>query len=163
MGVKCQPKAIEPSSASSAWRPTISMPIRPLRPCASPGCGELVASGACTQHRLQRERRRGSAAKRGYGTRHQRQRKIILARDPICRGCQRAESTIDDHIVRIQDGGSATDDQNQQGLCVDCHGFKTVREERDPPFGMRLRAAGQQVGEPAPYGWRNDPQFGGRQ
>jgi 5-methylcytosine-specific restriction endonuclease McrA len=116
-------------------------------------------SGRCADHRLQQERARGSASQRHYGRRHQRQRLQILARDPICRGCERAESTVDDHIVRIQDGGSPTDEQNQQGLCVECHGWKTAHEERDPFFGVRLREAGDRIGGPAPKGWRYMPEF----
>jgi len=57
---------------------------------------------------------------------------MVLARDPICRGCQRAVSTVDDHIVPITAGGSATDLDNQQGVCVPCHGFKIVAEQYDP-------------------------------
>lgn len=139
------------------------MPARPLRPCVYPGCPNLVGTGSCPDHARRREQQRGHAAKRGYGPRHQKQRKLILARDHICRGCERAPSVADDHIVPIAAGGSATDDQNQQGLCTECHGYKTAVEQRDPFFGVRLRDAGRHVGEPAPYGWRNDPQFGGGQ
>jgi 5-methylcytosine-specific restriction protein A len=121
----------------------------------------LVESGRCPQHTRAREHRRGSASRRHYDRRHRQQRLLILARDPICRGCGRAPSTVDDHIVPITAGGSKSDSLNQQGLCTDCHGWKTVREQRDPFLGIRLRAAGQLVGEPAPYGWRHDPQFTG--
>ena len=132
-----------------------------LRPCTHPGCPNLVGRGPCQDHARARERRRGYAAKRGYGSRHQKQRLIVLARDPICRGCEQAESTVDDHIVPIATGGSASDDQNQQGLCVECHGYKTAIEQRDAFFGIRLREEGQKLGEPAPHGWRHLKMFGG--
>jgi hypothetical protein len=65
--------------------------------------------------------------------------------------------------VRIQDGGSASDLDNQQGVCVNCHGFKIVAEQMDLTFGTRLREAGAVVGEPAPRGWRHLKAFGGKQ
>jgi 5-methylcytosine-specific restriction protein A len=130
------------------------MSTRPLRPCVQPGCPALVDHGRCAQHARQQEQQRGSAYTRGYTRRHQCQRVLILARDPLCRGCQQAVSTVDDHIVPIEQGGSATDEMNQQGVCTECHGWKIVREQRDPTFGRRLREAGQAVGQPAPYGWR---------
>lgn len=136
---------------------------RPLRPCVHPRCSVLVERGRCHTHERDHQRKRGSAVRRGYGTRHKRQRLLILARDPICRGCQRAPSTVDDHIVPIEASGSATDDQNQQGLCIGCHGFKTAVEQRDPFFGVRLREEGSKTGQPAPLGWRHLPAFGGAQ
>jgi len=87
---------------------------------------------------------------------------MILARDPICRGCERAPSLVDDHIVPIALGGSATDAQNQQGLCLSCHGYKTAKEQADPWFGLRLAEVGARLGgEPAPHGWRYMPALGG--
>jgi hypothetical protein len=42
------------------------MPTAALRPCATPGCLELVARGHCLQHARHHEQRRGSAHQRGY-------------------------------------------------------------------------------------------------
>lgn len=138
------------------------MPQHALRPCTAPGCPNLVGRGRCPDHALQHERQRGSAARRSYGPRHKRQRVLVLARDPICRGCDLAPSTVDDHVVPITAGGSASDDMNQQGLCTNCHGYKTAKELRDPFFGVRLRELGAAQGEPAPRGWRHLPEFGGK-
>lgn len=38
-----------------------------LRPCATPGCPELVTTGHCDAHKKQIEQKRGSASARGYG------------------------------------------------------------------------------------------------
>jgi len=135
------------------------MPTRPLHPCPAPGCSNLVGSGYCRDHQRSREQYRGTAHSRGYDRAHTRRRRLVLNRDPICRGCDHAASVVDDHIIRIQDGGSKTDMMNQQGLCSDCHGYKITAEQADPTFGTRLRTLGERNGEPAPRGWRHHPAF----
>lgn len=72
------------------------MTVRPLRPCAYPGCPKLVQPPAryCEQHR-QHERQsarqydaeRGTAHQRDYGARWRRERAMHLAREPLCRDC----------------------------------------------------------------------------
>jgi hypothetical protein len=47
-------------------RAETTMPSAPLRPCTTPGCPELVASGSCPAHARQQEQRRGTAHARGY-------------------------------------------------------------------------------------------------
>jgi len=97
-------------------------------------------------------------------------RQIILGRDPICRGCERAPSTHADHIVPRKPGAEDWSEENGQGLCGSpgrvgpggsCHSYKTAVEQRDPFFGLRLREEGKKLGEPAPPGWRYLPDFGG--
>ncbi|HUK20572.1 MAG TPA: HNH endonuclease signature motif containing protein [Gemmatimonadales bacterium] len=105
------------------------MHTKPLRPCLAPRCPELVADGYCAEHRRVRERRRGSSAKRGYDARHRRWRLLVLARDPICKGCNRTLSTDADHIVPLSKGGT-WELSNAQGLCRACHATKTFREAR---------------------------------
>ncbi len=39
---------------------------QPRRPCAQPGCRELVARGRCARHARAQDERRGSARARGY-------------------------------------------------------------------------------------------------
>lgn len=81
-----------------------------------------------------REQRRGgldyrvSASKRGYGRRHQRLRKIVLARDPICKLCHREATTDSDHIVPLSQGGK-DELSNLQGACHSCHSRKTATED----------------------------------
>jgi hypothetical protein len=90
---------------------------------------------------------RASAARRGYNGRHRNWRKLVLARDPICRGCQAAPSVLAEHIVPLNDGGSWRL-ENGQGCCLSCGNWKSWKEQRDPHFGRRLLAAG------VPKGWR---------
>jgi 5-methylcytosine-specific restriction protein A len=120
---------------------------RPRRPCRQPGCSALVERGYCDRHQrpahVQYDARRGSAAARGYGRTWQRLRRMILARDPVCRctleGCTHAPgrclrwSEHVDHIVPKARGGDDAED-NMQGLCAGCNSRKTVLE--DGGFGL---------------------------
>lgn len=54
-------------------------------------------------------------------------RLIVLARQPVCRACQRAAATEVDHIVPRRAGGP-DDISNLQGLCHHCHAVKSSRE-----------------------------------
>src|SRR5678816_2815161 len=54
------------------------MPNSPLRPCATAGCPTLVKRGHCPQHTTQINQRRGSAARRGYGSHWQRFRPYYI-------------------------------------------------------------------------------------
>ena len=72
----------------------------------------------------------------------------ILRRDIICRICNRAASTVADHI-RDHHGDEALffDPTNLQGLCKWCHDQKTGREH-----GQRNREASPQAGVPRTVG-----------
>jgi len=70
---------------------------------------------------------RPSAAVRGYGRTHQKWRLLVLHRDPVCRHCNRAESTDADHVKPLEAGGLSTL-ENGQGLCHKCHSIKTQKE-----------------------------------
>ena len=54
------------------------MPDSPLRPCATSGCPTLVRRGHCPIHTTQINHRRGSAARRGYGSHWQRFRPYYI-------------------------------------------------------------------------------------
>lgn len=112
------------------------MPSKARRLC--PKCGAIVAGpcGSCASKRAAAfDARRGTAAERGYGAHHGRWRKMVLARDPLCRhpGCG-APATDADHIVPLARGGTWSL-QNGQGLCHPHHSEKTARE--DGGFGRR--------------------------
>ena len=115
------------------------MPNDTAKPCRAFGCGALSrdGSGYCENHKGLKswgkwQHDRGSAAKRGYGARWQRLRKIALARDgEICVKClangRVSRATHVDHIKAKATGG--TDDlSNLQSLCAECHAEKTATE-----------------------------------
>jgi 5-methylcytosine-specific restriction enzyme A len=125
------------------------MPHRAKRVCCAPGCGALCDGPYCARHaatilatRRQIDRQRGSASKRGYGRRHGRWRKMILARDPLCKIAVLCDgtaiSTEADHIIPLSRGGDWSM-ENGQGACHACHSHKTALETRDAhrPGGIR--------------------------
>ncbi len=69
--------------------------------------------------------RRPSTKARGYSGTWRRIRLMVLARDPVCRMCDRAPSLHADHIIAHVPGESH-DLDNLQGLCASCHAKKGV-------------------------------------
>lgn len=108
------------------------MPRRAPTICARPGCPRLARGRYCPEHTRSRARddaaRRGTAATRGYDRAWRKLRERILARDPVCRSCDKRPSSEVDHIVPKAEGGSDHPD-NLQGLCKSCHSRKTVQED----------------------------------
>jgi len=100
-------------------------------PCHTTDCPAIARRrGRCIDCQRTYERQRGNAIQRGYGPAWQRLRKLILARDPICRdesGCG-ASSTYVDHITSRRRGGT-DDPSNLRGLCHSHHSSKTARED----------------------------------
>ncbi|MCK4302821.1 MAG: HNH endonuclease [Candidatus Eisenbacteria sp.] len=101
------------------------MPLRPLRPCAKPGCPALVReSRFCPDHakddpqlKTRREKKRDPF----YGTAAWRKtRAIFLRRNPICNRCG-AVATIAHHEKEIKDGGKPLALGNLEALCAGCH------------------------------------------
>jgi 5-methylcytosine-specific restriction protein A len=117
------------------------MPVRALKPCVKPGCGRLN----CSEHTRdqQEERRRfdqGRAAdpirRLYFSAVWLTTRRIILFRDPICKICGVAFSTVADHKIPARkyvaahggDVESFFDESNLQGVCKSCHDAKTAKE-----------------------------------
>ena len=82
------------------------MPNRPLRPCRYPGCGRLVSSGYCPEHKPLKAARRVSAQWHGWynlpvWTKQLRPNQLM--REPFCRECarhgKRVQATVVDHIT----------------------------------------------------------------
>jgi len=86
---------------------------------------------------------RGSAAHRGYGTRHRTMfRRSVLTRDPVCvtPGCH-APATVADHWPLSRrdleaQGLDPDDPRHGRGLCANCHNRSTARTQ---PGGWNQR------------------------
>ncbi len=121
------------------------MPYAAPRVCSYAGCGVVVAKGGrCEKHRNKErrefDRRRGSAASRGYGARWRRASKEFLKRNPLCVRCQEDDivepATIVDHKVPHRgDQQLFWNKRNWQPLCKQHHDRKTATE--DGGFGRR--------------------------
>lgn len=119
----------------------------PLKPCAQPGCPKLAVrcQRFCEAHSkdnyvLEGNRQKGSARYHNtpWASWYQRfpwtgpngLRYVTLARDPICKICNRAPSTVADHIVPYKGIWDLfTDLSNLQGICAPCHDRKTALED----------------------------------
>jgi 5-methylcytosine-specific restriction protein A len=104
--------------------------------CTQSGCGEIVerGHGPCRAHARQDARRRGTAARRGYGTRWKAERDAYLRLHPLCAHCLVAGRTtaasVVDHVVPHRgDARLFWLPTNRQSLCADHHGSKIAREE----------------------------------
>jgi 5-methylcytosine-specific restriction enzyme A len=110
-------------------------------PCLEPGCGELVVKGPrCPEHKREYDRETHRSTGRIYNRKRWHiLRRVILLRDPLCRICEvdgiEALSEEVDHVIAIEDGGAAWDEDNLQGLCGDCHSRKTRAEMRARTYG----------------------------
>lgn len=126
------------------------MPARPKRPCAHPGCPELVERGWCSTHAAERaererektrayDRRRGSSTARGYDWRWRKYSERFLWKHPVCAcGCGQPAEEVD-HIEPVTgpDDPRFWDPTNHQALSKTCHSRKTARENRG--FGNPAR------------------------
>ena len=122
------------------------MPTRPPRSC--PRCSRPVTVGtpcptcqATTRHEVDRER--GTAAERGYDTRHRWFRHNVIRRDPVCTcpGCGScsgtpcgALSTEADHYPLsrrelVEQGLNPNLAEHGRGLCKPCHSSHTAQAQ----------------------------------
>lgn len=112
------------------------MPTRPKKPCAHPGCPELVdpAEKYCDEHKALHLVEIRSASSRGYSRRWQKISRQYLAAHPLCVKCLErgiyTKATVVDHI-RPHRGDTALfwDPGNWQPLCKPCHDRKTGNED----------------------------------
>ncbi|WP_414446845.1 HNH endonuclease [Burkholderia sp. 22PA0099] len=114
------------------------MPKKPPTPCRHHGCNQLLDEpGYCDAHQRESvgwldDRQRGNRHQRGYGTRWDKLRKTILARDfGMCQPCKRAgrlrPASMVDHIVNKAQGGT-DNPSNLEAICRPCHKLKTGGE-----------------------------------
>ena len=115
------------------------MPTAAKRICSHPGCNELTTGNKCESHQAQARSRNNwkhkkNSTQRGYGSRWQKIRKLILQRDNhLCQQCKKVGLTTPanevDHIVSKARGGT-DNPSNLQAICSDCHRTKTATERR---------------------------------
>lgn len=91
-----------------------------LRPCLEPDCPALTRRTRCPLHTRERERRRGTPSRRGYGPPYQRARRALLAVADRCAWCGLPPRLDDpltaDHLVPLAQGGGI------EGNLVAAHG-----------------------------------------
>jgi len=102
------------------------MSLAPKRPCARPGCPNLVDKGYCPecQKKVDKnyERTRETAVARGYTHRWQKVRKWKLSRDPLCQPCQKEGRVTQAFMVHHADGNSRNNrSENLVSVCRECH------------------------------------------
>src|ERR1022692_4714026 len=105
------------------------MPAAPKRPCAFPGCGELVTHGRCTAH-TQKQERRGGSTERGYDYVWQQFRDWFIRRHPLCADCGIVATSDVHHVKKVRDYPELKRvEGNCLGLCHQCHAVRTARGE----------------------------------
>jgi len=117
--------------------------------CNKPGCTRLTSERYCELHQeLNRnyDKKRESAAKRGYGRKWQVASKGYLATHPFCVKClekgEYVQAECVDHIVPHKgDMSLFWNADNWQALCHSCHNKKTATE--DGGFGHKVVAKGR--------------------
>ncbi len=127
------------------------MPDLAPKPCARPGCRAYALPGrsCCAEHvraaQADHDRRRGSSAARGYGSRWQRYRSGYLRRHPLC-PCG-APATDVDHVQAVSGPADPLFWQgaNHQALCHACHSRKTATIDGGLGHGLSARRVCQQV------------------
>jgi 5-methylcytosine-specific restriction protein A len=111
-----------------------------LHPCATPRCPTLVRAGHCPAHQRNDAQHgwqtaHGENVKRVRGSRLQKLRKQLFAKQPLCVLCLQMHpprvkaSVIRDHIVPLAEGGQDVV-ENTQGLCAECSDAKTKQESQ---------------------------------
>lgn len=108
-------------------------PTAPKKPCAQPGCPELVprTQTRCTEHTTEHYRRQDAQRDRSgfyQSARWRKVRAIVLSEEPFCRACRKQPSNEVDHVVPRAQGGEPFERGNLQGMCKPCHSTKTAME-----------------------------------
>jgi len=107
------------------------MPTKPKRPCARPGCNNLVEHGYCQEHKRKRP-----PEQRVYGSKWRQAARMFLSRHPLCAMCEAqgrivAAECVDHIIPHKGDMVLFWDVCNWQPLCSSCHSVKTWKENNE--------------------------------
>jgi 5-methylcytosine-specific restriction protein A len=104
------------------------MPFKSQKPCAQPGCTNLVDHNVryCDDHAQHNGRSGGDNSHYNYRWKQLRAR--YLSRHPLCADCQQAgrltPATEVHHVIPVAQGGSDRS-ENLLGLCKSCHSRRT--------------------------------------
>lgn len=119
--------------------------------CPTVTCPNITSGGRCATCAAKAERRRGTAAQRGYDSRHRCTfRRGVLLRNPLCvctdQGhdhgpkCLRPSSVADHHPLSrrelVDAGLDPNDPRHGRGLCEGCHNRHTSEAQ---PGGWNAR------------------------
>jgi 5-methylcytosine-specific restriction protein A len=113
-----------------------TMPYKPAKPCAHPGCPALTDSQFCPAHAKQAARdyaryRRDPETNKRYGAAWRKIRAAYIAAHPLCEQCQRAGRLTParevHHILPLAQGGTH-EAGNLMSLCTACHSGITLAE-----------------------------------
>ena len=107
-------------------------------------CPRIIPTGTsyCPECTRAADKARGTATERGYSGQHKtRFRPGVLARDPVCKLCLAAWSTVADHWPLSRKelearGLDPNDPANGRGLCKPCHDRETAANQ---PGGWNRR------------------------
>lgn len=121
------------------------MPPKPKKPCAHPGCKNLVQGERyCLQHKKESQQRydkeRGTSAQRGYDARWRRESKLFLNEHPLCAECLKGGNEVPAVLVDHTEPHKGDpkifwDKSKWQGLCWCHHSVKTA--QKDGGFGNK--------------------------
>jgi 5-methylcytosine-specific restriction protein A len=110
-----------------------------MRPCAQPGCRNLVLRGRCNAHKqmLYREDReaRGDSTQRLYGYRWAKARTLWLLHNPVCvcggkaPGCNGEARVVDHDPPHRGDHDAFWNVATWRGMSKVCHDRKTVLQD----------------------------------
>lgn len=120
------------------------MPIKPKRPCAYPGCPELVHGQYCVLHQKEMNkqyelfRRNPETAKR-YGRSWRKIRNKFIQEHPLCQHCleeNRVKIAEEVHHILPLSRGGSHDEKNLMALCKSCHSRISVKD--GDRFGKKI-------------------------
>jgi 5-methylcytosine-specific restriction protein A len=141
----------------------MTMPYKPKRPCAYPGCPKLTDGLFCTEHKKTENRnytryRRDPASNKRYGRAWKRIRDRYIAAHPLCEQCSAAGRYTPaqevHHKKPLADGGTHAED-NLMALCKPCHSATTIASTNRQSMGEEKSQNVVQTGNAAGYRARN--------
>ena len=107
-----------------------TMPYKPKRPCAYPGCGRLADSEQyCAEHKKVVTKRynqyqRDPASNKRYGRSWKRIRDRYIKAHPLCEECDKNRRIVaaeEVHHIQPLSKGGGNETSNLMALCKSCH------------------------------------------